>query len=260
MNRNEGHSLSKGKRVELMQPNKKYADLLVLIPAYNEEAGITAVIEGIRQHLGSVTILVVNDGSSDACAQLARAAGARVVDLPFNMGYGVALKTGYQFALRNGFKYLVQMDGDGQHDPACLKELLAPLLEGSAQLVLGSRYLGHTTYRVPLARRWGQALFSGILRMLTGAKITDPTSGMQAIHRDILELYSSDMFPADYPDADVLLLLHYSGFCLKEAPATFHADESGQSMHSGFGPVYYLYKVLLSILIVVLNRHKFKRK
>jgi len=237
-----------------------YKDLLVLIPTFNEERGITRVIKGIRNVLGpEVTILSVNDGSSDQSATRARAAGAIVVDLPFNMGYGVALKTGYKYALQKGFRYLVQMDGDGQHDPACLPQLLEPLINGRAHLVLGSRYLGKTTYRVPLARRWGQAMFAGILRLLTGETVTDPTSGMQAMHRDILELYTSDIFPADYPDADVLLLLHYSGFRLTEAASTFHADESGQSMHRGFGPIYYLYKVLLSIFIVILNRRNFKR-
>ncbi|HUT24931.1 MAG TPA: glycosyltransferase family 2 protein [Sumerlaeia bacterium] len=225
--------------------------LLVLVPAFDEERNIGRVVRGIHENVGDKgDVLVVDDGSSDDTADEARAAGATVLSLPFNLGYGAALKAGYQYALRRDYDAVLQMDADGQHDPSSIPALLGPLFEGRAKVIIGSRYLGRATYDVPLARRAGQRLFAGILSFLTGERVTDPTSGFQALDRDVLRLYVSEEFPSDYPDADVLLLLHYRGIEFREAPAVFHGPSRAVSMHAGWRPYYYVCKMLLSMFLI----------
>lgn len=225
--------------------------LLVLIPAFNEAACIAEVVGGVRATLGAdADMLVVSDGSTDDTAQRARDAGATVIAFPFNVGYGAALKAGYTYALRHGYDVVVQLDGDGQHDPASIPGLLSPIAAGTHKVVIGSRFLEDGDYRMPWARRVGQKVFAVALRWLSGKQVTDPTSGFQALHRDVLELYTSDAFPADYPDSDVLLLLHYRGVTFCEAPAQFHSARKAASMHAGWRAGYYIYKMVLSMFLV----------
>lgn len=225
---------------------------LVLIPAYNEAARIGGVVESIRSILPHTPILVVNDGSRDDTAAIAGKSGAIVVSHPFNMGYGVAIQTGYKYAFANGYDYLVQIDGDGQHDPACIPQLLAVLQRGDADFVLGSRFLG-TSYRPPFARRVGMALFRSIVTLVTGTFISDTTSGFQAFNRDVIRFFTTDIFPVDYPDADMLIMLHRAGFSLCEVPVRMYENSEGKSMHSGLKPIYYMFKMLLSIFVTLLQ-------
>ena len=230
-------------------------DLLVIIPAFNEGNNIGDVINRIRSESGeSIDVLVVDDGSTDNTVVFSREAGAFVLELPVNLGYGAALQAGYAYALEHGYDVVVQLDADGQHDPVSITDLVRPIMEGNYMVVIGSRFLGESLYRVPMLRRIGQMLFGSILFALSRKRITDPTSGYQAIHRDVLEMYISEEFPADYPDADVLLLLHYCGIPFCEVPAVFHARTDGQSMHSGLNTFYYIYKMLLSMFIVTCRR------
>lgn len=233
--------------------------ILILIPAFNEAAKISGVICNIRAEMPDADILIVNDGSRDRTAQIAAEAGAFVVSHPFNMGYGVAIQTGYKFALRHDYDYLVQIDGDGQHDPAYIPKLLAPVQAGGADFVLGSRFHGEGSYRPPLARRIGMAFFRKIVNLIIGGKITDCTSGFQAFNREVIGFLSTDLFPVDYPDADVLITLHRAGFTLQEIPVRMFAD-NGKSMHSGIRPLYYIFKMLLSILVTQLRSRKFYRR
>lgn len=230
--------------------------LLVLIPAYNESKKIRQVIEDIRAACPQADILIVNDGSRDATARLAAEAGAIVISHPFNMGYGVAIQTGYKYAYRHGYDFLVQIDGDGQHDPAYICNLLAPVQAGAADFVLGSRFLGEGSYCPPLARRVGMAFFRKIVSIMIKQDIADCTSGYQAFNREVIGFLSSDLFPVDYPDADVLITLHRAGFTLQEIPVRMYAAE-GKSMHSGIKPLYYIFKMLLSILVIQLRSRSF---
>ncbi len=223
--------------------------VLVVIPAFNEEERIAAVIQGIRGELPEAIILAVNDGSRDQTETRARAGGARVLTHPFNMGYGVALQTGYKYALRHGFDFVLQMDGDGQHDPRYLPVLLREVREGGVDVAIGSRFLGEGDYRAPWARQMGIGLFRWAASALCGQKITDPTSGYQAFNRRAVEFCTRDSFPGDYPDADVLVLMHREGLRLKEVPVRMHPNAQGRSMHSGLKPLYYLYKMGLSIVL-----------
>ncbi len=228
---------------------------LVVIPAFNEAGTIGKVIAGIRATDPRLPVLVVDDGSADDTAAVARHAGARVVRLPFNLGYGSALQTGYKYALREGYDGVVQLDGDGQHEPADIPPLLGVLERGDADVVIGSRFLGEATYRPGGARRIGMRVFRLFAFVLTGVRFTDVTSGFQALDRRALRFFAAERYPADYPDADVLVMLTRAGFRVAEAPVRMYAKPDARSMHAGLRPVYYIFKMLLSMLLTVL-RHE----
>jgi glycosyltransferase involved in cell wall biosynthesis len=234
--------------------------ILVLIPAYNEAACIAGVIADIRRTVPDYDILVVNDGSSDETAYAAKAAGAIVISHPFNMRYGVTIQTGYKYAFANGYDYIVQIDADGQHDPTCIPELLEPVLTGGTDFALGSRFLGRRNYKPGWARSIGMTLFRILVSWRTGKRITDSTSGYQAFNRDVIRFFTSDAFPNDYPDADVLITLHLAGFRVSEVPVRMFSNRSGTTMHSGLRPLYYTFKMLLSIFITLLRGSQTDRR
>jgi len=235
--------------------------MLVLIPAYNEEIRIASVIENIRKHFPETEVLVIDDGSTDRTGEEASKSGAGVISHPFNLGYGTALQTGYRYALARGYDRLVQMDGDGQHDPSCIGDLIAPIEKGEADIVIGSRFLkrggispAHPPFRAPLIRRLGMAFFRTVTSLIIGQKITDSTSGYQAMNRRVLEWVSGEKFPFDFPDADVIIMLHRAGFRIKEVPVRMFESQNRKSMHSGWKPLYYVFKMLLSILVTLMRR------
>jgi glycosyltransferase involved in cell wall biosynthesis len=234
--------------------------ILIIIPAFNEEARIGEVILRVREVVPDYDVLVINDGSRDDTAQVARDAGAIVVSHPFNLGYGVAIQTGYKYALSKGYEFAVQMDGDGQHDTAFIQHLLAPVLADETDFALGSRFLGAESYAPPLARRLGMALFRWLISALIGTRITDSTSGYQAFNRRVLRFFTTEVFPCDYPDADMLLTLHRANFRIMEVPVRMHANVSGKSMHAGWKPLYYIFKMLLSIFVTLLREKQVKSK
>jgi glycosyltransferase involved in cell wall biosynthesis len=236
------------------------ARTLIIIPAYNEEQGLARVIAEIRQAAPDCDLLVVNDGSRDGTAQVARAAGAVVISHAFNMGYGVTIQTGYKYAYAQGYDFLVQIDADGQHDPAFIAELLAPVVKGETDLVLGSRFLWFDSYRPSFSRRLGILFFRKLVTVLIGRNITDPTSGYQAFNREVMHFFTTDVFPCDYPDADMLVTLNMAGFRIREVPVRMFANPTGKTMHSGAKPLYYMFKMCLSIFVTLLrNRQLFRR-
>lgn len=228
--------------------------VLVLIPAYNEAANIVAVVQQVRQQLPAADVVVVDDGSTDNTAALARTAGARVVSLPFNMGYGVACQTGFKYACRHDYDYLIQMDGDGQHEPSCVPELLAAVRDPNVDIVLGSRWLGRGAYEGSLLRKFGQFFFGFLASLLTRLEVTDPTTGFQALNRRVLQFYCTEVYPVDYPDADMIIVLNRAGFHEKEVPVVMYLNHTGQSMHAGFfRPIYYGMKMMMSITMTMLR-------
>jgi glycosyltransferase involved in cell wall biosynthesis len=233
---------------------------VVVIPAYNEERQIAAVVDRVRRAAPDCDVVVVNDGSRDRTAREARAAGATVVSHPFNMGYGVAIQSGYKYAFANGYNFLVQIDGDGQHDPAFIPALLAPVVAGDTDFALGSRFLQQESYRPSFSRRLGILFFRKLVSVLIGREITDPTSGYQAMNREVIGFFTGDIFPCDYPDADMLVTLNMAGFRLRELPVRMYANQEGKSMHSGFKPLYYVFKMCLSILVTLLRRRSFYQR
>jgi len=236
------------------------ADTLVIIPAFNEQSGIAALIAAIRSQYPDFDILVINDGSSDNTATAARDAGAIVISHAFNMGYGVAIQTGYKFAYEKGYEYIIQIDGDGQHDPSFMSQLLEPVRKGDVDFTLGSRFLWHDSYRPSFSRRLGILFFRKLVTVIIGREITDPTSGYQAFNREVIKFFTTEIFPCDYPDADMLITLNLAGFRVREVPVRMFANPSGKTMHSGAKPVYYMVKMCLSIFVTLLrNRQLYRR-
>lgn len=227
--------------------------LLCIVPAYNESDNIGAVIDDISAHVPGIDVLVVDDGSADETARVARDNGAIVCRLPFNLGYGAALQTGYKYAAGNGYEYVVQIDGDGQHKAEYIPQMLECLEAEDVDLVIGSRFLGEQGYEVPLLRKIGIAVFRTIASILTGRRISDPTSGYQAFNRKVLDILVTDAYPWDYPDADVIIMLHRAGVRIAEIPVQMRPAPGQQSMHSGLRPIYYVFKMLLSIFVTLLR-------
>jgi glycosyltransferase involved in cell wall biosynthesis len=237
------------------------AKTLVIIPAYNEEKNIGSVVQRVKEYLPEAEVLTVDDGSSDQTQWNAMEAGVNVISHPFNLGYGSALQTGYRYALRKGYEELVQIDGDGQHDPSFIPQLLAVIRKGEADIAIGSRFLPtpvigleNQPYRAPFIRRLGMKFFGTISSLLIQQKVTDPTSGYQAMNRRVLEWVSSDQFPCDYPDADVIIMLHRAGFRIREVAVQMFENRDKKSMHSGWKPLYYVFKMFLSILVTLMRK------
>ncbi len=226
---------------------------LVLLPAYNEAGTLGPVLDEIRR-VCDFDVLVVDDGSTDGTRQVGLEHGATVLSHPFNLGYGAALQTGYKFAARGDYDVLVQVDADGQHDPAFITQLAARVREGHADVCVGSRFLVGEGYIPPFARRVGMVLFGYIATVVTRRRVTDPTSGYQALSRRVFRYFQSDVFPTDYPDADMLILLYRAGFRAEEQPVAMRASTTGQSMHSGMiNPLFYVFKMFLSIGVTLLR-------
>jgi glycosyltransferase involved in cell wall biosynthesis len=228
--------------------------ILVVIPAYKEETKIEGVIAGIRQHVPQADILVVDDGSPDETAAAARRAGALVASLPFNQGYGVALQTGFKYARRRGYDIVVQIDGDGQHEPSCIADLLSVIQSGQADVALGSRWLGEGNYTGPLLRKFGKVFFASLATLLTDLKVTDPTTGFQALSKEVVDFYCTHVYPVDYPDANVIIMLRRAGFRIAEVPVIMYRNDTGQSMHAGIlKPLFYGMKMMMSIAMTLLR-------
>ena len=236
-----------------MKPSKS----LIIIPAYNEGKNILRVIERIRQNAPNLDVAVVNDGSLDGTAAIAKKRGAMVINLLFHMGYGAAVQTGYKYALRSGYDYAIQIDGDGQHEPGYIMALLQELKTDRADVIIGSRFATPKQtrrYRGSFSRRVGMRLFGAVTSMIIRQKVTDPTSGYIGLNRKVLEYLSSDVYPADYPDADVIIMLHRAGFRIKEIPVVMYENKQKGSLHRGVGPLYYIFKMVLSIFVTTLRK------
>jgi glycosyltransferase involved in cell wall biosynthesis len=230
---------------------------LVVIPAFNEAGRVGAVVEEVRRHAPALDVLVVDDCSTDATRAAANKAGARVVTHPINLGDGAARQTGFKYARVHGYTRVVTVDGDGQHDPRSIPDLLAPLDRGEADLVIATRFRPHregARYPAPWERRLGMLFFSGVASLLTRQRLTDTTSGYRALNERALTLFSTNWFPQTFPDADLLVLAHRAGLRMAEVPGLFREDASGRSIHGGITPVYYVFKMCLSIFVTLLRR------
>lgn len=227
--------------------------MVVVVPAHNEAANLPSVLGEIASLGLPLDVIVVDDGSSDETATVAEGAGAKVLRLPFNLGYGAAVQTGLLYAVDSSYDVCVLLDGDGQHDPRDVPALIAPVLRGEVDLVIGSRFLGRADYEIPFTRRLGMGLFRTLTSVVTRQRITDATSGFQAIGARLVK-FLSDEYPRDFPDADTLIRLHRAGFRIGEVGVVIRPRLRGESMHHGMTTLYYLYKVLFSIFIVLTFR------
>ena len=224
------------------------------MPAYNEADSIASVVREIRATDPDIEILVVDDGSTDGTSRFAAAAGAVVVRLPFNLGIGGAVQTGYQYALEHGFELAVQVDGDGQHDPSEIAKLLEPILDGSADMVVGSRFMGDRDYRSTLGRRIGTRIFAALVSLITRQRVTDTTSGFRAVNRLGIRLFAAD-YPHDYPEVETTVLVHRHRLRMVEVPVSMRTRAAGQSSITLFQSIYYMIKVSLALFVGLFRRH-----
>ncbi|MCB9720879.1 MAG: glycosyltransferase family 2 protein [Candidatus Omnitrophica bacterium] len=232
------------------------ARLLIVVPAYNEEGSIRAVVSDIMLSPWNLDVLVVNDGSTDQTFEQARAAGVNVISLPFNLGIGGAVQTGFQFALRQGYDLVVQMDGDGQHDVDFLGALVNPILNNEVDMTIGSRFIPpYLGYQSSFVRRIGINFFARLLSALTGSPVTDPTSGFRAYNRKMINIFAR-YYPHDFPEPEAIVVAGRYGARIREVPVTMRERQAGSSSIRYFKTLYYMLKVTLAIL---LGRFKTKR-
>ena len=227
---------------------------IAIVPAYCEEQAIGGVIAEIRAFDPNLDVVVVDDGSPDGTSAAARTAGATVVRLPFNLGIGGAVQTGFKYALTHGYELAVRLDGDGQHDPTELPKLIEPVLAGKADIVVGSRFAnGRDAYRPPFARRVGIGLFAGVVSMLVGQRVTDTTSGFQALNLKGISLFAAD-YPHDYPEVEATVMVVKHRLTLLEVPVRMREREHGRSSITALRSLYYVVKVLLALFVGLFRR------
>jgi glycosyltransferase involved in cell wall biosynthesis len=226
---------------------------IAIIPAFNEEDAIGGVIAELAAFDPGVDILVVDDASHDATASRARQRGARVVRLPFNLGIGGAVQTGFRYAAQHGYDLAIRVDGDGQHDPAELGALVEVVVAGQADVCVGSRFAGAEGYRSSATRRIGIRILARTVSLLTAQRLTDTTSGFQVLNRKAIELFAAD-YPHDYPEVEAAVMAHKHRLRLAEVPVLMRERAAGRSSIRGFGTVYYMAKVMLAVVIGSLRR------
>ncbi|MBW2494564.1 MAG: glycosyltransferase family 2 protein [Deltaproteobacteria bacterium] len=226
-------------------PEQTMERAVLIIPAYNEAATLGDVLARVAESAPGCEVVVVDDGSRDGTGEIAAHAGATVLRHPFNLGYGAALQTGYKYARECDAALVVQMDADGQHDPAQIRGLAAGIRSGDYDLVVGSRFIETSGYRMGLLRSVGRKAFSALAR-LAGLRVSDPTSGFQGMNRRVPDFYARDFFPTDYPDVDVLLTAFRQGLRVGEHPVRMTEGSRESTLHGGLRSVYYVYKMLLS--------------
>lgn len=223
------------------------SETVAIVPARDEAGSVGPLVLEIRRLHPRLAVLVVDDASRDGTGEEARRAGALVLTLSCNLGIAGAVQAGYRFAVERGFRYAVRLDGDGQHDPADIPGLLEPLAAGECDLVIGSRARGGGAFRSSAARRLGGRLFGAALNLLTGYRVTDPTSGYVAVNRKAL-LFLADHLPEDYPEIETILAAWYCGFGLREAPVAMRRRDRGRSSITVLGSIYYVFAVSLGML------------
>ncbi len=232
--------------------------ILVIVPAFNEEGNLPKLLDELMNYRDRYDVLVVDDGSSDGSAQIARERKVPVVQLPANLGIGGAVQAGFKYAAAKKYDIAVQLDGDGQHNPSWLDHVIAPILQGEANCVIGSRYLRENVdreYQTPFFRRMGMIFSSLILFLATGKWITDTTSGFRALDRQALIYFSSE-YPTDHPEAEALLMLFQKGFIIKEVPVKMRSRQTGVSLFTWVKAIKYPVRVLIGFLGLLIQRKR----
>jgi len=229
---------------------------VAIVPAYNEEQNVGRVVGEIRAFDASFDVVVVDYGSFDRTADVAREHGARVLRLPFNLGIGGAVQTGFRFAFENGYDLAVRIDGDGQHDPAQLDVILAPVLSGEADIAVGSRFASTdgSGYRSSRSRRVGIRLLAWVVSRIVRRRVTDTTSGFQALNRRAIALFARD-YPHDYPEVEATVMVFRHRLRSVEVPVTMRERGGGRSSITALRSIYYMSKVLLAIFVGLFRRN-----
>lgn len=225
---------------------------LVIIPAYNEQGGIEKTVRGVQKYAPDFDYVVINDCSTDHTLEVCRKNGFHVINLPVNLGIGGGVQTGYVYAWRNGYDIAVQFDGDGQHNAEFLNAMADKLAKEHLDMVIGSRYIKKEGFQSSGLRRLGIRYFTALIKIVTGKKITDPTSGMRMAGRDVIEIYAKN-YPKDYPEPESVVTILKENKKVEEIPVQMNARTEGVSSISPRKSVYYMIKVSLAILLAAVR-------
>jgi len=228
--------------------------IAVIIPAYNEEPSIGSVIKEVGELGDDYDAIVINDNSTDRTSEKAAMEGAIIINLPYNLGIGGAVQTGFKYAFMKGYDICVQVDGDGQHPPNEIPKLLAPLFEDGIDIIIGSRFSETTKYSITFMRGLGIKILSLFLKLTTGLNIKDPTSGFRAINRRVLELFSKH-YPQDYPEPESLVFAYKQHLTIKEVPVNMSERMYGESSITPVRAAYYMVKVLIAMFIDLFKKY-----
>jgi len=221
---------------------------IAVVPAYNEQESIGILIEEMKKAVPGLAIVVVSDGSVDRTVEVARDAGARVLDLPCNLGVGGAVQAGFRYAYEQGYEYAIRCDGDGQHPPSEIPNLIEGMKRFNVDMIIGSRHLSDKVYKNTLVRKCGIKCLSAFLSLICRRTVTDPTSGFQMLSRSLLYLFSKS-YPHDYPEPEALALMRRQGYDYAEVPACFRERMAGESTIRSWGTLYYVIKVFIALII-----------
>lgn len=224
---------------------------LVIIPAYNEEECIEQVVKNVLEQ--NVDVIVINDGSRDKTSVNAKKTKAHVVDLPVNLGIGGAVQTGYLYAYKNDYDIAIQFDGDGQHNSSYIQNMIKELSNENIDMVIGSRFIDETGYKQTVMRMLGNKIISGMIRLYTGKKIYDTTSGYRAVNKKLIKKFAMN-YPSDYPEPDTNLRILREGYKVKEIPVTMNKRNTGKSSITPLKSIYYMIKVSLAMFICTLEK------
>ena len=230
--------------------------ILTIIPAYNEKGSIGKVIKNLKKVDPDMDVLVIDDGSEEDFSLEVAEAGAMMVRHIYNLGYGNALQTGYKYAIYHDYDIVAQIDGDGQHDPAFIPLMIDKLLKEDLHVVIGSRFMGEESYDPGFFRRMGMIIFRTLTSIILRKKLTDVTSGYQVLSREALKFCTRDIYPSDYPDADVIILLHFYGYRVGEIAVRMFPSQDKKGMHSGLNSLFYIFKMFLSMFLMLLRKRK----
>ncbi len=222
--------------------------ILVIIPAYNEAENIVNTVNTLTTTCPFVDYVVINDCSRDNTAEICKEHGFNFISLPINLGIGGGMQTGYKYAVENGYDIAIQFDGDGQHNAEYIKDLIKPIEDGEADLVIGSRFINKEGFQTSFMRRLGVNVLGTVLRLCGKVKITDATSGFRAASKPVIEFFSN-YYAQDYPEPEAIIATSVSGFKVKEVPVIMNARTGGVSSINTFKSMYYMIKVTLAILI-----------
>jgi len=225
-----------------------YEKILIIIPAYNEADNLDSVVSNLIRSFPQYDYVIINDSSTDDTEIICQYNGYNYISIPINLGIGGTVQCGFQYALQNGYKYAVQLDGDGQHDPTYIENLLVPLISGEADMVVGSRFINKEGFQTSFMRRFGISIIRIAIKLCSGVNITDTTSGFRAVNKKLIKLFAKE-YAQDYPEPEAIVTAVLNGYKVMECPVVMHERQGGISSISTVRSIYYMIKVPLALFI-----------
>ena len=232
--------------------------VLIIIPAYNEQDNIEKLVDNLIENYPQYDYLVVNDCSKDGTENILKNRGYNYISLPANLGIGGAVQSGYLYAAQNDYDIAIQIDGDGQHDPAYIEKLIEPIVNGEADMTIGSRFIEKEGFQTSFLRRLGIGIIRGVIKICCGTKATDTTSGFRATNKELTEYFSRE-YAQDYPEPEAIVAASLNGYRVKDVAVQMKEREGGVSSINAKRSIYYMIKVSLALIILRIGTKRRKR-